>query len=145
MYLLIHTHINTHTLPPTVVPAGTKGVPVGEPLAVLVYDEEHIDAFGNLPTYQPSQRARGEGGGEEEVAVDGVTALKFIHKLLRSGEIKDKGVCVCVCLLGGGRVIGSTCTYIIAHSQVYHPHTHIHTLQNSPRSCRHWHGRRTRS
>ena len=70
---------------------------MGEPLAVLVYDEQHIDAFSNLPTYQPPQRGGGEGGGEE-VAVDGVTALKFIHKLLRSGEIKDKGVGLCVCV-----------------------------------------------
>ena len=80
------------------VPAGTRDVPAGEPLAVLVYEEKDVEAFNHLPRYH-HKGSEGEGGaaaaaaeGEEgEMAVDGVTLLKFLHKLVRNGSIQDKG------------------------------------------------------
>ena len=71
-------------------------MPAGEPLAVLVYEEKDIDAFSDLPRYKGAEGG-GEGGaaaaeGEEgAMAVDGVTLLKFLHKLVRNGSILDKG------------------------------------------------------
>ena len=79
------------------VPAGTRDVLAGEPLAVFVYEEKDIDAFKQLPRYHIKGGERGGEGaavaakGDDEIAVDGVTLLKFLHKLARNGSIKDKG------------------------------------------------------
>jgi hypothetical protein len=80
-----------------VVPAGTKNVPVGEPLAVLVYDEKDVNAFNHLVPYRSvAAGAEGEEGGAPLAPADGTALLKFVHKLVRGGELKDKGACVLV-------------------------------------------------
>lgn len=91
------THTPTYT--PTVVPAGTKDVPVGEPLAVLVYNEKDVGAFSHLAPYRPEGAAAGAGGdgvdaGGSVGPADGTALLKFIHKLVRGGQINDKGTYV---------------------------------------------------
>ena len=79
------------------MPAGTKGVPVGEALAVLVYDEKDVDAFNHLPRYHPAKAgeeeaaAGGAGEGGEVGPADATALLKCIHKLVRAGQIKDAG------------------------------------------------------
>jgi len=78
----------------TVVPAGTRGVPAGEALAVFVYEEQYKDAFSSLPRYHAGGGGASEasaGAEEGEMAIDGVSLLKFLHKLVRNGSIKDKG------------------------------------------------------
>lgn len=91
-----HIHIHIHTCTPTVVPAGTKDVPVGEPLAVLVYDEKDVNAFNHLAPYRPEGAVAGDGDDGGLVGpADGTALLKFIHKLVRGGQIKDKGTYVC--------------------------------------------------
>ncbi len=89
----LHSPTHSHHPPPytrtTVVPAGTSNVPVGEALAVLVYEEKDLEAFNHLAPYQA---AAASGEGEvEEIPVDGVSLLKFLHKLVRNGSITDKG------------------------------------------------------
>lgn len=79
--------------PQTVVPAGTKDVPVGEPLAVLVYNEKDVNAFNHLAPYRPAAAEGGDGDGPVGPA-DGTALLKFLHKLVRGGQIKDKGTCL---------------------------------------------------
>jgi hypothetical protein len=63
-------------------------------LAVFVYEEQYKDAFSSLPRYHAGGGGASEksaGAEESEMAIDGVSLLKFLHKLVRNGSIKDKG------------------------------------------------------
>lgn len=70
-------------------------MPVGEPLAVLVYDEKDLEAFNHLVPYRPSSgEETGAGIVGAEGPADGTELLKFLHKLVRGGQIRDKGACL---------------------------------------------------
>lgn len=90
-------------------------MPVGEPLAVLVYDEKDVEAFNHLAPYRPEGAGAGGDGGDgggNGAAVepaDGTALLKFIHKLVRGGQIKDKGALRRWLVGGGGRVCVLPC------------------------------------
>ena len=64
---------------------------------MLVYNEKDVEAFNHLAPYRPEGAAAAGDGRDDGGLVgpaDGTALLKFIHKLVRGGQIKDKGTYV---------------------------------------------------
>jgi hypothetical protein len=55
-----------------------------------VYDDSHVDAFKSHPVYHPPKPAE-EAAAPAPAVADGVFILRFLHKLQKSGAIRDKG------------------------------------------------------